>query len=745
MGGRWSAISRRAGLGAALIGVFGVGLAIATNNAAHDRRAQADAALKSQMEATLSASTRRLEMSGAAALMLLDADGAFDAAADAMRRRLGGDVWFALDGAASFEARGDGLRLRSAALTAADGAPPSPVSAVAFRERAARLAERVGAAQSETAGADALFLRAFSAGDGERFWMLWSDGGPRALAAWIRPRGSALDAAAASEAVSAIRLETPAAAPVSRGDSDSESAARGAAAPALWSAVAAAPIGDAAVSTSMRSAPLAWRLSDLTGALARHSPFFAFAGLIALALLTYGRAAERRAAEHEERSQRMLDGVAAKQRELEASEERFRHLAESTNVVPWTADIDQQRFTYIGPQIEGLTGYGPKAWRAAGFWAQHVHPEDRQRVLVDAVTKAQDGRYATVDYRIRAANGRILHIRNMLSVSRRRGEDGRISAIADGFMLDVTEIRRAAAALEVARRKAEDANRVKSEFLANMSHELRTPLNAVIGFSEIMKDELFGPLEPRYREYAESVHASGKHLLSLINDVLDLSKIEAGRIELIEEPVALNDLFAECQRLMQEQAAAAGLHLTIDIDAPAPVARLDERRMKQVLLNLLSNAIKFTPPGGRVTLGARRRPGEGAIMWVRDTGVGMTAEEIPRALSKFGQIDGDLARKHQGTGLGLPIAKSLVESHGGAFDVRSRPNEGLLAMISLPEARMAEPRPDEARLPDAVAGAEVGARRGARAEAPRGGRGQQGSRQAAGPERRPPHDAGAAP
>lgn len=382
--------------------------------------------------------------------------------------------------------------------------------------------------------------------------------------------------------------------------------------------------------------------------------------------------------------------IERKQRELDASEARFRHLAESTNVTPWTADLDARRFTYIGPQIEDLTGFPASQWVVPGFWADHIHPGDRQRVLFEEIPKVPFDHYHTIEYRVRAADGAVLNVRNMLTVVRETETvDGREvqRTLAQGFLLDVTELKLAADALQLAREKAEDANRVKSEFLANMSHELRTPLNAVIGFSEIMKDQLFGPLDPQYREYATSIHTSGRHLLDLINDVLDLSKIEAGRFEIAEEETDLGAVLKECAVLLQERMQSAGLHGRHEIPEDLPSMLIDERRIKQVILNLLSNAIKFTPPGGSVTLSAAVKD-EGVVVSVRDTGIGMSAEEIPRALAKFGQIDGDLSRAHDGTGLGLPIAKSLIEMHGGRLEVRSDKGKGTEMRIWLPTNRI---------------------------------------------------------
>ena len=420
------------------------------------------------------------------------------------------------------------------------------------------------------------------------------------------------------------------------------------------------------------------------------APALLLGGLVGLAQFVLMRSERRRAEETNRQKDSVTRAIAAKQRELEASEARFKRLAESTNVVPWAANLDTQRFIYIGPQVEDFTGYAASTWYAAGFWSQHIHPEDRRRVLFDEIGALPHGAYRTVEYRVRASNGRILHMRNMLTVSRKTdGDSGRSVVIAEGFLLDVTDMKLAEVALEESRRRAEEANKVKSEFLATMSHELRTPLNAVIGFSEIMKDEVFGPIDPQYREYSESIHASGRHLLDLINDVLDLSKIEAGRIELAEAETDIGELVNTCVRLLSERMKSAGLQCEVTVQNSLPTMILDERRVKQVLLNLMSNAVKFTPPGGAIMISAQRASQGGIEMSVRDTGVGMSPEEIPRALSKFGQIDGELTRKHDGTGLGLPIAKSLMEMHGGAFEIESQKGKGTEIRLWLPPERFA--------------------------------------------------------
>jgi two-component system cell cycle sensor histidine kinase PleC len=258
----------------------------------------------------------------------------------------------------------------------------------------------------------------------------------------------------------------------------------------------------------------------------------------------------------------------------------------------------------------------------------------------------------------------------------------------------IAELEEEKAISDQARRNAEAANVAKSRFLATMSHELRTPLNAILGFSEFMQHELLGPLKnDTYKEYVNNIHSSGRHLLNLINEILDLSRIEAGRYELHEEPLRLIDIADDCQRLLKLRCESKGLLIEEDFDETLEQIWGDERAIRQICLNLLSNALKFTPHGGQIVISLRRTADGGQCLSVRDNGPGIPEDEIPKVLQAFGQ--GSLAHEtaEGGTGLGLPIVQNLIQLHDGTFELRSELRKGTEAIVLFPKKRVLQTMP----------------------------------------------------
>jgi signal transduction histidine kinase len=301
--------------------------------------------------------------------------------------------------------------------------------------------------------------------------------------------------------------------------------------------------------------------------------------------------------------------------------------------------------------------------------AQRLETDDMGKPTTDPKAFNPIGRWL-----YRRADGRLLSVRRQPV-----GDEGYMAICSD-----LTAQKQHEDELVKAWEQAVIANRSKSEFLANVSHELRTPLNAIIGFSEVVERELFGPLgNERYVSYVRDIRNSGEHLLSLINDILDLSKIEAGRFQLRMEMVDCNDIANSVARLIRPRTVEHGLTMHIDLPERPVVLNADKRAVKQVLINLLSNAVKFTPENGSVTLTARPWH-DGVEFIVSDTGIGIEEKDMPVALAPFGQIDSQFTRKYEGTGLGLPIVKGIVELHGGTLDIESSPDRGTNVIVRFP-------------------------------------------------------------
>jgi PAS domain S-box-containing protein len=318
-----------------------------------------------------------------------------------------------------------------------------------------------------------------------------------------------------------------------------------------------------------------------------------------------------------------------------------------------------------------------------GFWKDATF---RERM---AAGLRRDGFVRGLDAKVRWPDGQVRDYSYSVDVIRFEDED-----LLLGIGRDVTDARKTAENLRKSMESALIANRAKSEFLANMSHELRTPLNAILGFSEIIGNQIFGTgAQSRYIDYAKDIYASGRLLLQIIDDLLDISRLEHGKLELRAEEVSAAEIISTCLRLIEGRVRDARVKLGIDLPDRPLTLHADATRLKQVLLNLLSNAVKFTPEGGHITIGARPASEDGVAFFVVDTGIGMSESELAIAMQSFGQVANALTRDQQGTGLGLPLAKGLVELHGGTLVVESRPGLGTRVTATLPQTPKLVPLP----------------------------------------------------
>jgi cell cycle sensor histidine kinase DivJ len=340
------------------------------------------------------------------------------------------------------------------------------------------------------------------------------------------------------------------------------------------------------------------------------------------------------------------------------------------------------RIRFASPAAQSLLGRSPESMAGLAP-VSLVHADDLKTIQAVFIEASYFGRAASAEVRMKRQDGSFVWVEIRCRPARpMKGEAADIVAVTR----DITERKAHEYALVEARDLAEEANRAKSRFLANMSHELRTPLNAIIGFSEVMTHEMFGPVgSAKYLEYTRLIHESGAHLLELINGILDMSKIEAGKFELAEEIFALNDVVQSAIKFVKLQADRAGVILAGNVARNVESVFADKRAVKQILINLLTNGVKFTPRGGEVRIDAAL-DANGVTIAVSDTGVGIAPADLERLGKPFEQVEGEHVRAKEGTGLGLALVKALAAMHGGEATIESAVGVGTIVRVRLPHA-----------------------------------------------------------
>ena len=398
---------------------------------------------------------------------------------------------------------------------------------------------------------------------------------------------------------------------------------------------------------------------------------------------------------------RLIPAIERELRDAEArrfrreAETRYQLLVERLPMIVYLSPVNNmQSTTYVSPQVEAILGYTPEEWLAdPKFWQTKLHPNDREGVFHTVEESERTGEPSSMEYRMLARDGKVVWFHDQAVLL--RDDKGR-PLYWQGIKVDVTTRKQAEAEIlslnaDLERRvqerttELERALRTKDEFLASMSHELRTPLNAILGLSESLAEHVAGPLNEKQQRYVKTISESGNHLLSLINDILDLARIESGQVVLNISEVDLQQVCQASLRMINQLAHKKEQDVILEIEEGIGFIWVDERRLKQILVNLLSNAVKFTPAGGKLGLQVHGDFNEKRVMFtIWDNGIGISENDLARLFQPFVQLNSSLSREAPGTGLGLALVAQMARLHGGSVNVESQPNEGSRFTVTLP-------------------------------------------------------------